>query len=670
MIVESTLHTRLSGRQIILAKAAWVGVAVLVLTLLLAGLPAAFNAQLRAAESFRPSLAQLGLSVNFYALYFLSVDIASFMIFAAMGLAIFWRKSDDGMVIFVSFVCITYGTLFAAVLLPLTETQPAWRWPVFFVRSLGLGTSLIFIYIFPDGRFVPGWTRWLAIVWAIAVLTWFIFPAAPFNLIYLDTWLRDFKLSFPLYLGIYASGLYAQIYRYLRASNAAQRQQTKWILFGLTAAILGFGIYNLLLAIFPSLGQPGVPRLLYLLIGLPAHNFCILLVPLCMAISILRHRLWDIDFVINRSLVYAALTALLGVVFGCSLFIISQLFQNFPGGQLAAVAVSALIDALIFQPVRERLQRFVDRRFYNIQIDYQKDSRPSASRIASPPLRPHFGSYTSLELIGRGGMAEVYKARDSAHQREVALKILPAALAGAPDFRQRFKREAQTVAALQHPNIVRVFDFGEVDGLPYLAMEYLAGEDLGQYLLKAGRLPLNQALPFIQAIAGALDYAHAQGLVHRDIKPSNVMLDSVEKGKGRPASLSLASVRPVLTDFGLAKISGGVTRLTQTGVLVGTFDYIAPEQIQASADVDGRADVYAFGVVVYQMLTGELPFKHSHPGALLIAHLTQPAPDPRDLLPDLSSEAANAISRALAKNPDDRYRTAGEFAAALALCVT
>jgi serine/threonine-protein kinase len=190
-------------------------------------------------------------------------------------------------------------------------------------------------------------------------------------------------------------------------------------------------------------------------------------------------------------------------------------------------------------------------------------------------------------------------------------------------------------------------------------MEYISGPNLEDFLVKHDRLPLAQVSPIVRDVASALDYAHRHGLIHRDVKPSNVMLDPT-----MPAESRNIVYRAVIADFGPAHILGESTRISRSGVL-GTLSYIAPEQIQSPDSVDGRADVYALAITTYQMLTGELPFRYHSPGALLIAHLTQPPPDPRDLVPDLPDNAVKALQRALSKEREDRYPTAGEFARAL-----
>jgi serine/threonine-protein kinase len=238
-------------------------------------------------------------------------------------------------------------------------------------------------------------------------------------------------------------------------------------------------------------------------------------------------------------------------------------------------------------------------------------------------------------------------------KREVAIKVLPAHLATDQNFRLRFQREARTVAGLSHPNIVHLYDFGDIDGVYYMVMEYLTGSDLGQTLQQRVRLPLDEALALTGDIAAALDYAHSQGVVHRDVKPSNVMMAQRE-----------GVMRAVLTDFGIARIVTGSTGITRTGML-GTLEYVAPEQIEESSAVDGRADIYALGVMLFQMVTGELPFKGENPAATVLAHLQKPAPNPRDIVPDLPDYVTGAILRALQKSPDMRFQTAHEFAEAV-----
>ena len=532
-----------------------------------------------------------------------------------------------------------------------------------------LGFSLIFTFtllLFPNGRLLS--RRWRSVMWLAVGATGLVTITAalqpgPFRLIpsinnplgiegAAGLWVQG--IVDVLVLAAVGASAISLILRFRRA-RGEERQQLKWVAYA--AALLIF------FAIVTGLIEGLAPQ--YQLAVDVAEAPVFVALPIAVGIAILKYRLYDIDLLINRSLVYGTLTALLLALFGASLIAISQVFQNFAGGPLVAVAGSAGAFGIIFQPARRRLQRFVDQRFYNIQIDYQKTPlpAPAPTSVTSVLTQTRFGAYTGLELIGRGGMAEVYKSTHPTLGTPVAIKLLPAHLAAEPDFRKRFTREAEVVSKLQHPNIVRIFDFGEdaEAGTHYMVMEYLGGRDLGVYLGEKGKLVLAEALPLVRQIASALDYAHAQGLVHRDIKPSNVMLDSIET---RHAA-SLPQYRAVLTDFGIAKILGGHTAMTRTGML-GTFDYIAPEQIQASADVDGRADVYAFGVLTYEMLTGELPFKHNNVGALLLAHLNQPPPDPRDLVPDLTSNAAHAIRRAMAKSPADRFATAGAFAAALA----
>ncbi len=660
----STNRTPLHGPWLTLARVIWVAIVLLLVVLWAVALPARMEylqtvcVTTTCPEPYRrtidPAIARVfqasGLSPDFAINAQITFELIFVGVWWLVGALIFWRKSHDRVAWFVSLTLVTFaGAAYPDNLYWLQDHSPVWRLPAVSLIALGDVAIMLFICLFPDGRFVPRWALILFVLYALVQIPARLFPASIFA-----TSLSPLS-TFPLIIG----ALVAQLYRYRRESNVIQQKQTKWVALGMAMAIGGFiGL--------GTLGFTGAPTselsAFGLLVVSAAYWSVLLPIPVSIAFSILHYRLWDIDFLINRSLVYGALTALLIALFGGSLLVINALFQHFAGGPLVAVAASAVLFGAVFQPARRRLQRFVDRRFYNIQIDYQKTPLPipaaTTTSVTHILKQTHFGAYQSLQLIGRGGMAEVYKATHPMLGTPVAIKILPAHLAADPDFRKRFVREAETIAKLQHPNIVRVFDFGELDGTHYMVMEYITGKDLGGFLREQGRLSLTQALPILRGIASALDYAHAQGLVHRDIKPANVMLDTL-------SSIShLESFRAVLTDFGIAKILGLGTHYTQTGSLLGTFDYIAPEQIQGAADVDERADVYALGVMAYQMLTGKLPFQHHNPGALLMAHLTQPPPDPCDLVPNLPSSASFAIRRAMAKNPDERNHTAGEFVAA------
>ncbi len=290
---------------------------------------------------------------------------------------------------------------------------------------------------------------------------------------------------------------------------------------------------------------------------------------------------------------------------------------------------------------------------------------------ASPKLSPgvegvstgaRLGAYEVLDLLGRGGMAEVYRGRHPRLDRIVAIKVLSERMASQSDFRQRFEREAQAVAALRHPSIVQVFDFGDVEGVYYMVMEYIEGLDLGHYLQETGPMPGERVCPILRNMARALDYAHAQGIVHRDVKPSNVMLCISED---QPNFWENDDCCAILTDFGIAKIRAGGTGVTKTGMMMGTLDYMAPEQIRGARRVDGRADVYSLGVMAYRMLTGKLPFQGDNLSAVMMAHLHEPPPDPRSVAPDMPEEVALAIMRALAKDPEERHPKASAMIEAM-----
>lgn len=257
-------------------------------------------------------------------------------------------------------------------------------------------------------------------------------------------------------------------------------------------------------------------------------------------------------------------------------------------------------------------------------------------------------------LVGSGGMAAVYRARDERLGRVVALKLLSAELTKDEGFRRRFLREARAVAAVDHPHIIPVYQAGEADGVLFIAMRFVAGGDLRGMVGQQGALPPGRAAAFLSPVASALDAAHAIGLVHRDIKPANMLVDA---GPGRPEHV-------YLSDFGLARGVMSSSGLTRAGQFLGTPDYSAPEQISGQT-VDGRADQYALACVAYTLLTGTVPFARDHPMAALYAHLHEPPPRVTAVRPELSAAVDRVLAIALAKAPDDRYDSCGAFADAL-----
>jgi serine/threonine protein kinase len=271
-------------------------------------------------------------------------------------------------------------------------------------------------------------------------------------------------------------------------------------------------------------------------------------------------------------------------------------------------------------------------------------------RVA-PGLGEVFGGYTIESSLGRGGMGAVYLATHAQLDRKVALKVIAPELAHDEEFRVRFLRETRLAASLEHPNVIPIYDAGEVDGVLYLAMRYIAGPSLRTLLREGGALSVEQTLAIARQIGDALDAAHAAGLVHRDVKPANVLLSEPDG-------------RAFLCDFGLARRSDS-EGLTQTGSFLGTVDYAAPEQIEGRP-VDGRADVYSLGCVLFHCLAGHAPYVGDTEYAVLHAHVAERAPLVSGERTDLPRALDDILAKALAKDPGARYATAGGLADAFA----
>lgn len=265
-------------------------------------------------------------------------------------------------------------------------------------------------------------------------------------------------------------------------------------------------------------------------------------------------------------------------------------------------------------------------------------------------IEKEFAGYRIDSRVGRGGMGVVYRATDLSLDRSVALKVLTEELAQDPAFRRRFVSESKLAASLDHPNVIPIHAAGEHDGIPYIAMRLVPGDDLRTVLRAYGRIEPARAVRLIAQVASALDAAHAHGLVHRDVKPANVLVTPED--------------HVYLTDFGLSKRVGADTEATRTGMVLGTLDYIAPEQIRGET-IGPFTDVYSLGCMITHLLTGQVPFTVDTEEGKLWAHFSEPPPLPSARVPELGSAFDAIVMRAMSKRPRDRYATAGEVGDAM-----
>jgi predicted Ser/Thr protein kinase len=643
---ETVLHIH-DRRLLWAARIVWWLIAVLVLVVLLIVVPYFYQwvyERSQTNEVVRTGLQQLGISPLFRTIYYSSLRLIAAVAYLSGAFVIFYLRSNNWMAWLTSLCFLTLSLVPNASLRILTLARPDLDWIAAIIYYCCFWSALGFLYLFPDGRIIPNRLKILFIPYAL----WEVFRVS-YALFILNN--HDILLgilwNIPL-ITVLLIGLAARVYRY-RRSSAIERQQTKWVSFGIAIWILAF-ILDFLPAFVGS--NPALLVLTFFITHTLLNLSGVVLV-LCMGFAITRYRLWDINIVINRSLVYGSVTLLLAAVFLVGLLLLRWLFGNEQSG--FAFAGSLIVAGVAFNPTRQRVQHLIDRRLYHFRFDL---NQLAAAQEPPPVKNPGFltgrviDSYKVLGVLGKGGMGEVYQGQDA--EKQVAIKILSHELAQEPQFRIRFEREARTLAGLNHPYIVKLYRWGESDNILYMVLEYVDGRDLGDILKQRGTIPFDEMRPFIAELADALDYAHRAGFVHRDIKPSNIMLRLKPDQETQEA---------VLMDFGIAKVQDAQTSLTGTGA-IGTIGYMAPEQIMAAREVDHRADIYALGIVIYELLVGERPFK-GIAAQVLFGHLQQPPPDPRELVADVPSHVAVAIKRALAKEPDERFQSVGEFAAAL-----
>lgn len=648
-----TTQLRIQDPRILTAaRTGWlvlIGISVLIFVL---GLPVTFADRLDQADRLFPEqMRQIGMSHEFYAHYFGGLQVLYILVSLAVAAVIFWKRSDDGVALLMSAMLVAFSITVSPLTSNLVTIQPGLTWIVIALETFSKILLIATLMLFPDGTFIPSWVRWLLIPAGVTIL----------GASYLEV-TRSETSTLPIFTLLFGGwvvlGLILQVYRFRRFSTPASRQQTKWVLYGMAVAIIPAVLFIVVdILITPWLVERPLIRLGYRFV---ANTFFIYIplsvLPISIGVAAMRYRLWDIDLAINRSLVYGAAAAILGAAF-VGVGIVLQTFIGQDNLLLSAIAfgLPAILAVVLFNPTRIRIQRFIDHRLYGLRFDLDKvahadrtEPLPKMGELSGQIL----GGCEVQDVIGQGGMGKIYRGHDPARNMTVAIKTLTDV--DNSEARARFEREARAVAALQHPNIVRVFNYDVSDDAAYMVMEYVEGIDLRAYIQRNAPMPIAGASLILKDVAAALDYVHGQGMVHRDIKPSNIRLRLDDKGR---------VTQIMLMDFGIAKIASTEAALTQTNAL-GTIDYMSPEQIKMAASVDHRADIYALGVVAYEMLTGHRPFKGSGP-QVLFAHLQQPVPNPRLAVPAISYEAAHAVLRALSKDADDRYSSAGEFAAAL-----
>jgi hypothetical protein len=364
--LRKVTSTRLRGPWLLLARILWIAVVMFILSLFVANIPA-FIATLNTACTTAActltapySVKQIqaaGLSVDFYLIYLYAVLIIYLLVFLIIGIVLFWLKSHDFMALYTSFALVTFSMTFYGTSLALSV--PAWRLPTQILAFLGSVFFPTFFYLFPNGRFVPRWTRWLIVGWVFYSVVNSFFPNSPLN----NSWPIGL-----LFVCLLVSLLVAQVYRYRRVSSLLERQQTKWVVFGMSTGLVGYSLvillyFDNLLSIF-QLGPRSD------LIAGTALNMFILLIPLSIAFAILRSRLWDIDIIINRTLVYGSLTASLAVVYFGLIFALQDLLRGLINQNNAvAIVVSTVVIYALFHPLRRRIQNIIDRRFYRRKYD-------------------------------------------------------------------------------------------------------------------------------------------------------------------------------------------------------------------------------------------------------------------------------------------------------------
>ena len=388
---DDSLRVPLSGRRLLLARVVWILVAALAVGLFVSGVPAEFTLMHvpcptmtcptgQLSPSGLRALEGLGLSLDSFAAYAVAMDVIFASVCTAVALLIFWRRSDDRMGLLVSLALLTFGTAtFVFTMEALAARHQAWEVPTSLLHFVGTASFGLFLYLFPDGRFVPRWTRWVVLVWIAWQLPRYFFPEW-----YLNpgpyTW--HALINTAVWLGALGTAIYSQVYRYRHVSNATQRQQIKWVVFGISAALAVFLGVSLAQGVFASEPMSPAALLAYLVGGTLIGYLAVLLIPVSIGFAVLRYHLFDIDLIINRTLVYVTLTVVLAVLFEGTIVVLQYLFRALIHQESEfAVVASTLTIAAMFEPLRRRIQGVVDRSFYRRKYDARKTLEAFSARL-------------------------------------------------------------------------------------------------------------------------------------------------------------------------------------------------------------------------------------------------------------------------------------------------
>ncbi len=580
------------------------------------------------------------------------IELLLVTVYTGVGVLIFRRRSDDRMGLLVSLMLPLLGFQLTYSIETLQALDAGFQWVSMPLTLAMLVTTYSALYLLPNGRFDPRWAKWLLVLSLAIELPRGVLS----NLV-----LTGVDLGYILILALMASsiGLGLQVRRYRRLPQI-ERQQMKWLIFAGVLLVGGLALSAVQRVVIPSL--TGTAFVVGGLLALLSQFVLYMGLPIAFTFSLLRYRLWDADLVINRALVYTVSAGMLGVVGLGGFFVFSALLTGLVGSESGWPTVLAgMLMLLVSVPLRRWVGGLIDQYVYGLRVGLHEADKHISSHVP-PPVNPalpgrysgqRVGQYQIGQLLGRGAMSEVYSAQDSLSGKTVAMKLLRPELSVQQVPRMRFQREADALRRIVHPNVVSLVASGMAEGQYYLAMELLNHRTLADRMGQLIPILYADALRIIRDVAQALDAVHGAGFVHRDVKPANVLLRQTDDG-----------VHAVLTDFGVVKSAGDEVVVTGGGDFVGTLNYVAPEQIRTTKDIDHRADIYALGVIAYQLLAGRHPFDASA-AAMVFAHLNQPPTDPRVYNSGLSALQAFALVKALSKRPEDRYDSAGMFADAL-----